>query len=272
MRRALGYKLERTERFLAPVPGLPGRQGRRPDHRRARGGLGDTPRAWSALACDAARGGPRIRALPARSRSASRGARGGPAARQVWPCRPLPLHRRADPEPHGGHDEALRIPHKQETFQHAVRAVDYHRHADRRSDAVDRADFDADIGTLVVRRGKFGKSRELPLHPDHDPRAEQLSGSPGPTRPAGPTEALLISTVGTRLWMNDVQTAFRALRARAGLVPRSAACRPRLHDMRHSFAVRTLLDAYRTDGHPAPKIAGSSRWGGSGLRACRAQA
>jgi integrase len=31
--------------------------------------------------------------------------------------------------------------------------------------ALDRADFDADLGTLIIRRGKFGKSRELPLHP-----------------------------------------------------------------------------------------------------------
>src|SRR5215216_2426843 len=41
----------------------------------------------------------------------------------------------------------------------------------------------------------------------------------------------------------------------AGILPRSAACRPRLHDRRHSFAVRTLLDAYRTDGDPGPRIA-----------------
>jgi integrase/recombinase XerD len=57
-----------------------------------------------------------------------------------------------------------------------------------------------------------------------------------------------------------VQTAFRALRARAGILPRSAACRPRLHDMRHSFAVRTLLDAYRTDGDPGPRIAALSTY------------
>lgn len=31
----------------------------------------------------------------------------------------------------------------------------------------------------------------------------------------------------------------------AGLVPRSAACRPRVHDLRHSFAVTTLLEGYR---------------------------
>ena len=84
-------------------------------------------------------------------------------------------------------------------------------------------------------------------------RADQ--NAPRRPRPAGPTEALLLSNAGTRLWVSDVETAFRALRARAGILPRSAACRPRLHDMRHSFAVRTLLDAYRTDGDAAPKIA-----------------
>jgi integrase len=32
---------------------------------------------------------------------------------------------------------------------------------------------------------------------------------------------------------------------RAGLQSRSATCRPRPHDLRHSFAVRTLLGWYR---------------------------
>ena len=31
----------------------------------------------------------------------------------------------------------------------------------------------------------------------------------------------------------------------AGLAARSATCRPRIHDLRHSFAVATLLDWYR---------------------------
>jgi integrase/recombinase XerD len=57
-----------------------------------------------------------------------------------------------------------------------------------------------------------------------------------------------------------VETAFRALRARAGILPRPAACRPRLHDMRHSFAVRTLPDASRTDGDPGPRIAALSTY------------
>lgn len=122
--------------------------------------------------------------------------------------------------------------------------------------ALDRADFDADLETLIIRHGKFGKSRELPLHPSTTSALTRYLARRDRPRPAGPTEALLISTVGTRLFISDVETSFRALRARAGILPRSAACRPRLHDMRHSFAVRTLLDAYRTT---AIRLHGSRR-------------
>jgi integrase len=126
--------------------------------------------------------------------------------------------------------------------------------------ALDRADFDADLGTLIIRHGKFRKSRELPVHPTTTNAVTRYLRRQDRPRPAGPTEALLLSTVGTRLLVADVQAAFRRLRARAGILPRSAACRPRLHDCRHSFAVRTLLDAYRTDGDPVPRIAALSTY------------
>ena len=112
--------------------------------------------------------------------------------------------------------------------------------------ALDRSDFDAELGVLSIRHGKFGKSRELPLHPSTTSAVMRYLRRRDRPRPAGPTEPLLLSTVGTRLLASDVQAAFRSLRARAGILPRSAACRPRLHDFRHSFAVRTLLDTYRT--------------------------
>jgi integrase len=44
----------------------------------------------------------------------------------------------------------------------------------------------------------------------------------------------------------NVQWTFHRLVRRAGLTPRSATCRPRIHDLRHRFAVRTLLEAYRS--------------------------
>jgi integrase/recombinase XerD len=42
---------------------------------------------------------------------------------------------------------------------------------------------------------------------------------------------------------------------RAGLTSRSALCRPRLHDLRHSFAVNTILDGYRDGGDPGARLA-----------------
>jgi integrase/recombinase XerD len=126
--------------------------------------------------------------------------------------------------------------------------------------ALDRVDFDGDLGTLIIRHGKFGKSRELPLHPTTTRAVTRYLRRRDRPRAVGPTEALLVSTVGTRLCVSDVQTAFRRLRARAGILPRSAACRPRLHDCRHSFAVRTLLDAYRIGGDPAARIAALSTY------------
>ena len=46
----------------------------------------------------------------------------------------------------------------------------------------------------------------------------------------------------------NVNATFVKLVRRAGLEPRSAACRPRPHDLRHTFAVNTLLDWYRDGG------------------------
>jgi integrase len=43
----------------------------------------------------------------------------------------------------------------------------------------------------------------------------------------------------------NVQWTFQRLVRQAGLGPRTARCRPRIHDLRHAFAVNTLLNAYR---------------------------
>jgi integrase len=105
--------------------------------------------------------------------------------------------------------------------------------------ALDR-DVDPDLETLVIRHGKFGKSRELPLHPSTTGALTRYLCRRGRPQPADPTEALLVSTVGTRLLMSDVQTTFRLLRARAGIGPRSAACRPRLHEYADLLVMPTL--------------------------------
>jgi integrase/recombinase XerD len=62
-------------------------------------------------------------------------------------------------------------------------------------------------------------------------------------RPASP--ALFLSTAGTRLLHSNISLTFARLAEQVGLTRRSAACRPRIHDLRHAFAVATVLGWYR---------------------------
>jgi integrase/recombinase XerD len=113
---------------------------------------------------------------------------------------------------------------------------------------LDTGDIDWERGLLIVRDTKFGKTRLVPLHSttidaldDYIRRRGRLYPCPEPRTPA-----VFISAAGTRLIYNSVNFTFLKLARRAGLRPRSPTCRPRAHDLRHTMAVRTMLDAYRT--------------------------
>ena len=117
--------------------------------------------------------------------------------------------------------------------------------------ALDQADVDLAAGVVTVRAGKFGAARELPLH-DTTLRAldeyRQLRDGRGP-KPEVP--AFFVSMRGTRLLSGHVREAFRDLRRRAGLTAVPGGRAPRVHDLRHSFAVATLVDWYRADADVA---------------------
>jgi integrase len=112
---------------------------------------------------------------------------------------------------------------------------------------LDRQDVDLAHGVVTVREGKFGKSRQLPLHASTVAALRGYTRQRNRHRPAAVSEAVLISPAGTRLLYCNVHSTFRQLRRDAGLESRSATCRPRIHDLRHSFAVRTLLGWYRDE-------------------------
>ncbi len=110
---------------------------------------------------------------------------------------------------------------------------------------LDRDDVDLDDGVLHVRQTKFNKSRQVPLHPStvnalivYVRRRDELC-----PRPRDPS--FFVSAAGTRVLYCNFHLGWLDLVRRAGLQPRSASCRPRPHDARHSFAVRTLLGWYR---------------------------
>jgi integrase len=65
---------------------------------------------------------------------------------------------------------------------------------------------------------------------------------------------------GTRLIYQNVHFTFHELARQAGLRPRSAACRPRVHDLRHTFAVTTLARWYADGGDVAARLPLLSTW------------
>ncbi len=112
---------------------------------------------------------------------------------------------------------------------------------------LDRGDLDLAEGTLTIRTSKFGKSRLVPLHPTTVTALRRYLARQDRPRPDTPTAAFFASGAGTRLLYCAVHWTFLKLVRHAGVRRRSAACRPRPHDLRHTFAVRTVLDAYRAD-------------------------
>lgn len=110
---------------------------------------------------------------------------------------------------------------------------------------LERGDVDLISGALTIRFTKFGKTRQLPLHPTSVAALRAYLRQRDRHEPPPTTPSVFISPAGTRLLYCNVQWTFQRLAQRAGLTPRSASCRPRLHDLRHTFAVHTLLDAYR---------------------------
>jgi integrase/recombinase XerD len=121
--------------------------------------------------------------------------------------------------------------------------------------ALDRNDIDATDHGLTVRLTKFGKSREVPVHPTTTAALQAYVRRKDRPRSSARTRAVLVSMAGTRLLYTNVQWTFHRLARRAGLRPRSATCRPRLHDLRHRFAVRTLMEAYEQGHNPEHRLA-----------------
>ena len=126
--------------------------------------------------------------------------------------------------------------------------------------SLNSGDLDLASGWLVVRHGKFGKTRELALHPSTVEALRRYLRLRNRLAPATGTSALFVSTAGTRLIYCNVHNAFHRLVRLAGLTPRSGSCRPRIHDLRHSFAVAAMLDAYAAGQDGQTRLTLLSTW------------
>lgn len=111
---------------------------------------------------------------------------------------------------------------------------------------LDRTDIDWRERLLVIRSGKFGKSRELVLHPTTIGALRAYGRARDRAFPHPRSPALLLSLAGTRLIYKNVQRGFLQLLHDAEL-PRLLPRRPRLHDLRHTFAITTLVRWYQEE-------------------------
>jgi integrase len=116
-------------------------------------------------------------------------------------------------------------------------------------------DVDSDRGLLVVRGGKFGKSRLVP----HGPRIAELVGEQvqrrRATHPESDTTAPLFTFDGRRcVHPGTASQTFHRLVATLEFAQPDGVSSPRLHDLRHSFAVGCLLRWYREGLDPASRL------------------
>jgi len=210
LRRALGYRLARPEKLL----------GQFLDHLDRAG----TSRVTVAVALDWAR-------LPANGGSnwwayrlsAVRGfatylhaidpVHEIPAA-DLLPQRPL----RASPYLYSDADiaaliaatRALRTPLRQATFATLIGTLAVTGIRVGEAIALNRGDVDLAAGRLMVRHGKFGKARELTLHPTTVTALRRYQRLRDRSAPATGTAAFFVSLAGTRLIYCNVHNAFPA--------------------------------------------------------------
>jgi integrase/recombinase XerD len=111
---------------------------------------------------------------------------------------------------------------------------------------LDRTDVAIERELLMVRRAKGDQVREVPLHWTTIEALARYSRIRDERWRGRRTSSFFVSMVGARLGRSTVDGVFRTLVRHAGLQGRGERCRPRLHDLRHTFAVRTLLGWYRT--------------------------
>ena len=104
-------------------------------------------------------------------------------------------------------------------------------------------DVDLDKGILLVREGKFRKDRLVPLSPGIADRLRQYAATLDRTEDQG--QAFFPKQDGSHYDKGTIYSLFRKMLQAAGMSHGDRGNGPRLHDLRHTFAVHRLEDWYR---------------------------
>lgn len=115
--------------------------------------------------------------------------------------------------------------------------------------ALNREDVDFKEGVLDIQQSKFRKSRLVPLHITTCDVLEDYARKRDLIFPRLKNGAFFVSERGTRVTKWAARDNFAKVSREIGIRAKTEGRRlghgPRLHDMRHRFAARTLVDWYR---------------------------
>ncbi len=112
--------------------------------------------------------------------------------------------------------------------------------------ALDRDDLDLQQGVLTVTKSKFNKTRLIPLHESTVRKLGAYVRRRNTSLPPAKSSAFFVSECGERLNCCAVRHIFIRVSRLIGLREATDSHGPRLHDLRHTFAVRTLINWHRS--------------------------
>jgi len=110
--------------------------------------------------------------------------------------------------------------------------------------SLNRDDLDIKNNWIIIRNSKCNKSRLLPLHQTTMRQLKKYSEIRDQF-PVHDVNAFFLSDQGARITKWSARYAFIQISKQIGLRDPFDSNGPRIHDIRHSFAVRTLLNWYR---------------------------
>ena len=109
--------------------------------------------------------------------------------------------------------------------------------------ALEREEVDLDAGVITIRKAKLDRARLVPLHPTATDALRRYASVRDRLCPTPRSRAFFLSA-GTPVLAVGLRATFREITTRIGV--RTQEVRPRIHDLRHRFAVRTLIGWQRS--------------------------
>ncbi|MGZ6790603.1 MAG: tyrosine-type recombinase/integrase [Mycobacteriaceae bacterium] len=110
--------------------------------------------------------------------------------------------------------------------------------------ALDRGDVDLGAAVLTVT-GKNDQSRMVPVHPTTVTMLATYAARRDQLCPTAVSPGFFVTSTGHRVPQRGVQQTFAKLLVQAGIGTPSGRRRPRIHDLRHTFAVNVLIGWYQ---------------------------